>query len=230
MKLTLLTATGCRPQAWAITERWAQAQDFDGEVDWIIVDDGEEPQPITFKRDGWRTIVVRPQPYWQPGQNTQARNLAAGLKLVEKGSRLVIWEDDDYMHPAYLRTVHRWLDTHDLVGEAPARYYNIKSRRALQLKNKQHASLCCTAMKGKAIEAFARELVPGVQFIDMNLWRNFYGTKALYPTKLVVGLKGLPGRTGIGMGHKPDMRGDDDPNLLTLKDWIGEEAAAILPL
>src|SRR5690606_8566975 len=76
---TLLSATGARPEAWAICERLMARQDYAGPVRWVIVDDGPEPQPVTFQRDGWVLEVVRPEPYWQPGQNTQARNLAAGL-------------------------------------------------------------------------------------------------------------------------------------------------------
>lgn len=73
--LTLLTATGARPQAWAICERLMMAQDYSGPVRWVIVDDGKEAQPVTFERDGWTLEVIRPAPYWRQGQNTQARNL-----------------------------------------------------------------------------------------------------------------------------------------------------------
>ena len=62
--LHLLTATGARPQAWAICERLMAAQDYAGPVTWIIVDDGPEPQPVTFERAGWRLVVIRPAPLW----------------------------------------------------------------------------------------------------------------------------------------------------------------------
>ena len=62
--LTLLTATGARPQAWAILEQLMLRQTYTGPVHWIIVDDGEEAQPITFERENWRLTLVRPQPRW----------------------------------------------------------------------------------------------------------------------------------------------------------------------
>jgi hypothetical protein len=199
-------------------------QTYTGPVHWIIVDDGEEAQPITFEREGWTLTIVRPEPFWKPGQNTQARNLLAGIKRVKPSDRLVVIEDDDAYAPNYLETVNRWLDTHDLVGESYARYYNISSRRYQQLRNSSHASLCSTAMKGHALQAFERELNPGVQFIDLNLWRNFKESKALHRSNMVVGIKGQPGRGGIGMGHKPDFAGNQDSNCVILRQWLGINA------
>lgn len=222
--LTLLTATGARPQAWAILEQLMMRQTYTGPVHWIIVDDGEEAQPITFEREGWTLTLVRPNPRWKPGQNTQARNLLEGMRLVKDSARLVIIEDDDAAHPDYLCAVDRWLDRADLVGESYARYYNIATRRYRQLSNANHASLCSTAMKGSAISYFVDELRPGVQFIDINLWRNFKGAKELHRTQMVVGIKGQPGRGGIGMGHKPDFAGQVDSDGSILRQWLGTNA------
>jgi len=221
--LTLLTATGCRPESWAITEKLAMSQTYQGPVRWIIVDDGEMQQPITFKRDGWTLEVIRPQPFWKSGDNTQARNLSAGLDVIGN-ERLVIWEDDDYYAAQYLANVNKWLDTADLVGESHARYYNVKTRQSRQLSNSAHASLCSTAMKGDAINTLRNECKPGVKFIDINLWRNFDGTKKLYQTKTVVGIKGMPGRTGIGMGHRNDFVGRPDRNGAIIRSWLGNDA------
>jgi len=219
--LTLLTATGCRPHAWAICERLMLEQDFDGPVRWVIVDDGEEPQAIAFERPNWEIKVIRPATKWQPGMNTQASNLLIGLEAVDSFARLVVIEDDDTYQPEYLRAVNAWLDTHDLVGERKARYYNMHTRRYRQINNLQHASLCSTAMKGEAIKQFRAECKAGSKFIDLDLWRKFSGRKALYDTQLVVGMKGLPGRSGIGIGHKLDFRGQIDRDGSILRQWAG---------
>lgn len=219
--LTLLTATGARPEAWAICERLMAAQDYTGPVRWVIVDDGPDPQPVTFKRDGWQLVVIRPAPFWQPGQNTQARNLAKGMEAVPADSRLVIIEDDDVYRADWLSHVDRQLDRAELVGECQARYYNLALRRGRQLSNNGHASLCSTAMRGAALATFRRELKPGVQFIDVNLWRR-HPSRHLFTGGRVVGMKGLPGRGGIGMGHRNDFRGTADPDLTLLRQWIGD--------
>jgi hypothetical protein len=226
--LTLLTATGCRPKAWAICERLMWGQNYAGPVRWIIVDDGEIPQPVSFSRHNWEVKIVRPENKWQPGSNTQAANLMLGLSLVDNFARLLVIEDDDLYHPEYLTTVNDWLDTHDLVGESYARYYNIQSRAYRNLSNSVHASLCSTAMKGEAIKQFRAECKSAQQFIDLGLWKKFAGRKMLHKTKMVVGMKGLPGRMGIGMGHQSDFRGQIDRDGSILREWAGELAQLYL--
>ena len=222
--LTLLTATGCRPDAWHICQRLMERQTYEGKVHWIIVDDGEKQQPIDFDRPGWVVSIIMPTPKWKDGDNTQARNLAEGLRMVGDKDRLVIIEDDDSYHPDWLATVDDWLDKADLVGEKRARYYNVKTKKYRQLRNDMHASLCCTAMKGEAIKTFAKELKPNVKFIDINLWKRFDGSRALYDSQMVVGIKGLAGRNGIGMGHRDDFQGHVDQDGSILRQWTGTNA------
>ena len=52
--LTLLTATGARPEAWAICEQLMARQTYAGPVRWVIVDDGPVAQPVAFQRAGGR--------------------------------------------------------------------------------------------------------------------------------------------------------------------------------
>ena len=228
--LTLLTATGCRPDAWAICEKLMQAQTFAGPVRWFIVDDGKEAQPITFAREWWQLEVVRREPFWKPGQNTQALNLASGLARVKPYDRLVIVEDDDHYAPDWIETINAALDGADLAGENMARYYNVATSTGRQLNNANHASLCSTGMKGLALELFRRECKPGVQFIDVALWRNFKGAKRLFGGHRVTGIKGMPGRCGIGMGHNPDFHGTKDKDGSLLSEWIGQDAELYIGL
>jgi len=225
--LTLLTATGARPAAWALCERWMARQDYAGPVRWIIVDDGPEPQPVTFRRDGWQLVLVRPSPHWAPGQNTQARNLLKGLAAVGPDERLVIIEDDDHYAADWLTTVAAQLEHAELVGEHRARYYNVEQRRGRQLANTGHASLCSTAMRSSALRDFADACRSRPKFIDLELWRR-PRDRRLFGGHRVVGIKGLPGRGGIGMGHDPDFKGDADVSGALLRHWIGEDAEVYL--
>ncbi|MBH1591394.1 glycosyltransferase family 2 protein [Stenotrophomonas maltophilia] len=225
--LTLLTATGARPAAWALCERWMARQDYAGPVRWIIVDDGPMPQPVTFRREGWQLVLVRPSPHWAPGQNTQARNLLKGLAAVGPDDRLVIIEDDDWYAPDWLTTVAAELEHAELVGEHRARYYNVEQRRGRQLANTGHASLCSTAMRGSALQDFADACRSRPKFIDLELWRRARGRR-LFGGHRVVGIKGLPGRGGIGMGHDPDFKGEADASGALLRRWVGEDAEVYL--
>ncbi|KRD71446.1 glycosyltransferase family A protein [Lysobacter sp. Root96] len=221
--LTLLTATGARPAAWAICERLMAAQDYAGPVRWLVVDDGPEAQPIAFERAGWTVEVIRPVPIWQPGQNTQARNLLAGLAVIDDDSRLAVIEDDDWYSPDWLSHVDQQLDLAELVGERRARYYNVEFRRGRQLSNTEHASLCSSAMRGRAIAAFRAACLVRPKFIDLELWRR-HPFRFLFDGGRVVGIKGLPGRAGIGMGHRDDFTGQADRDGALLSLWVGEDA------
>ena len=221
--LTLITMTGNRPVAWALCEQFMQRQTYQGPVRWIIVDDGQEAQPITFKREGWNLEIIRPEPFWQPGQNTQTRNIRAALAVITPADRIAFIEDDDWYSPNWLSIVDEKLNEADLVGERLAFYYNIRTKQYAQLSNGSHAGLCSTGIKGQAID-FLREICKvDRQFIDIDLWKKPFGRR-LFTSKEVIGMKGLPGRGGIGMGHKPQRAFKSDISGDVLRKMIGNDA------
>lgn len=194
--LSVLTPTGARPEAFAKCVEWMQAQDYAKPVKWVIVDDGPDAMP-TPSIDGWDVLHIRPEPLWT-GQNTQARNILAGLDHVT--DRVVIVEDDDQYAPWWLSQCDAWLDKHDLAGEGQSVYVNLKTGRRMQFKNMAHASLCQTSVKGCGINALKEACQTKEKFIDIALWRSMSGV--VYPyAGGVVGIKGYPGRAGIGIGH-----------------------------
>lgn len=196
--LVVLTPTGGRPEAFAKCVEYMQDQTYPDPVRWVVVDDCD-PATEVPKVKGWSIAHVRPEPRWKPGQNTQARNLLAGLDYVAPGDRLVCIEDDDAYAPDWLERVSEWLDRDDLVGEAPSLYRHLNGREKW-MGNKNHASLCATGMKGKAIERFREVLTSGTKNIDIRLWKM---GGAIYPhAGGVIGIKGYPGRPGIGVGHR----------------------------
>lgn len=221
--IQLLTATGARPEAFALCQRWAARQTYTGQVHWIIVDDGPQPLRVERMPENWLLIVIRRAPFWQPGQNTQAANLLRGLDAINLELPLIIWEDDDWYAPDWLETVTAELARSELVGECRARYYNVALRRGRQLGNASHASLCATAMRGRAIHTFRKACERRPKFIDLDLWKS-HRSRHLFGGNRVVGIKGLPGRGGIGMGHRDDFRGEYDPDGALLRQWIGEDA------
>lgn len=226
--LTLLTATGARPATWKLCQAMMTLQDYQGEVRWVIVDDADPAQEVTFARAGWTLEVVRPEHRWKPGHNTQALNLQAGLAVIGPDESVVVIEDDDAYLPGYLSAAARWLDQYELAGEGLARYYHIPQKIWRNCNNKTHASLCSTVIRGEALHKFRQVARQEHKFIDMTLWKEFQGAKTIYPAKYVVGIKGLPGRAGIGGGHRmttrkdPNMTGVRDPNLTQLRSWLGQ--------
>ena len=193
--ITLLTPTGARPEAFSNCVKWMKAQTYQGAVRWVIVDDGPEPEQVPCI-DGWEIVIVRPTPLWS-GKNTQARNMLAGLEHCT--DMVAVIEDDDQYAPWWVERCVEWLQHDDLVGECGAVYRNLRSGNERKMNNKHHASLCQTAVKGEAVEAL-RQACRAAGHIDMALWRSRKGK--LYPYQGgVLGLKGYPGRRGIGSGH-----------------------------
>lgn len=224
--LTLITPTGGRPQAWALCQRWMATQDYDGPVHWIVVDDGPVAQCVSFARAGWELEVIRPEPLWQPGQNTQARNLLLGLDRVRGTGPVLIIEDDDHYAPTWLSTATAALEHADLVGETRARYYNVATRHWREHGNETHASLCATGVTGAAVGMLRGCCMVPTQFIDIVLWSKYPGPRQLFEGHQVTGIKGLPGREGIGIGHHQDFvrASYPDPGAEKLRAWLGGDA------
>lgn len=193
-------------------------QTYKGPVKWIVVDDGETAQPVTFHRDGWLLEVIRPEKKWKPGDNTQARNFREALSLVGSDERVAVWEDDDYYFPGWLEKVDEELKSHDLVGQGWNCYYHVRTGAIRVNDNSTHASLCASAFKGEALELFRRQCVRGPRLIDIPMWKHAPNRK-VFPGMYVVGMKGLPGRGGIAGGHAMTT---DEP--FDLKQWIGDDA------
>lgn len=217
MSITIITPTGGRPQAFALLARWVARQTYRGSIQWLCVDDVSPAMPCPPG-----VQVIYPTPLWEPGQNTQARNLLAALPHV-RHDRIAILEDDDWISPSYLETLAARLEQAPLVGEQRARYYNVGTREYHIYSNLKHSSLGQTGFRREMLPAFEEILKAGAKFLDIELFRRHRG--ALFPPSGIhVGMKGMPGRPGIGTGHRPHAGWANDKDLVTLDLWIGEDA------
>ena len=217
--LSVITCTGGRPEAFALLEGWISRQSYTGDIQWIVIDDCDPPTVPLFGQE-----VIRPVPSWKPGQITLGRNLTCALDYV-KYDKIVFCEDDEAYLPDYLKLMDQMLDTADLAGEIPARYYNVRQRMFRVLDNRNHASLCQTGMRSDLIPRLRYLCTSQSPFIDMRLWEPIPDVRyLLVPTAQVVSIKGLPGRPGIGIGHRPHGDWKKDPVLAQLRAWIGADA------
>jgi len=227
--IALITATGGRPWQFDLCQKFMKRQTYNGDVLWIIVDDcyprsTDIVQP-DFK-EKWQIVKAYPSPPWRVGQNTQGRNIEAGLDELKKYpdiETIFIIEDDDYYRPIYLeRMMSNW-SACKILGETKTIYYNPITRRYAVNPNTGYASLFQTA--------FSRELIPllkavkGNRFIDGALWKVATDKKLFHENDLAIGIKGLPGRAGIGAGHSNSYYGMiPDIEMKFLKSKIGDDA------
>lgn len=228
--LTLLTTTGCRPEAFNLCQKYMLNQTYQGKVKWVIVDDGEIPQPINFKRDNWTLEIIRPQPYWRKGQNTQHRNFLAGLEVISDDEKVLIIEDDDIYLSGWLdKVVSEFeLSGKELIGQSQNKYYNVVTGEITQHDNDKHSSLCSSAVRGEALKAFRHHTKQGWKLIDLMLWRH-HNSKHLFKSDMVIGVKAMAGRAGIAGGHlvnQQNFKNSTYDNDDTLKSWVGDYADA----
>lgn len=201
--LTVLTPTGNRQQSFLKCHEYLMSQTYNGPLRWIVVDDGAVPTIVPQLGGRGELVIVRPAAHWEDGQNTLARNILAGLEFFSGGG-LVIMEDDDQYAPWWLDTCEQWLASHALVGEKESLYVHQRTGRATNMNNQQHASLCSTALRDEAVNTLIDVCRTHATGIDMALWKRSPKISKLYAPEPrgVTGIKGGPGRAGIGVGHR----------------------------
>lgn len=232
--IALITPTGARAKQFMHCRQWMKKQTYTGEVLWIIVDDA---LPVTTDcvtdefRENWKIVKLYPRPQWMQGQNTQSRNILAGINYLKQNytketiQAIFIIEDDDYYKPIYLTEMVKRLGNYEAIGETRTIYYNVIWRRFIANANTIHSSLFQTALSWDGIPALLGSLKD--KFIDARFWRLVKNKYLFSAGNLAIGIKGLPGRAGIGAGHQKNYAMHPDMNLVHLKKLIGNEDAEI---
>jgi hypothetical protein len=222
-ELTVITATGDRPLTLAMGRWWLLRQSL-LPAQWIIVDDGREPLPpgLRFAAD---YVYRQPEPH-ESGQ-TLTKNLLAVLSRV-RYPKIAFLEDDDWYHADYLRAMNRVLDLYDLVGQGEAVYYHYPTAMWYRHPNLRHASLAQTAFTAEVLPLFT-EICQQAEnaFVDLPLWKRLPAKRRVLPGSppLSIGMKGLPGRRGLGFGHVPDGKFLPDVGGQFLRRQIGDDCA-----
>lgn len=228
--IALITPTGGRPDQFSLCSKWMNNQTYEGDVVWVIVDDCI---PITTKlketKENWIILHEHPRPLWKPGQNSQARNISVGIiKLLlhfpkNQIDAIFIIEDDDYYSPEYLERMVPRIKGYWAVGEKNSMYYNVMYRKYQVNRNTQHSSLFQTAFTWEALPLF--EACYSEKYIDLMFWRHLPPGKGLLfdQEMLSIGMKGMPGRGGIGAGHGKYNCFNDDSDLNYLKSLIRDD-------
>jgi hypothetical protein len=229
--IALVTPSGMRPDQFRLCAAWMHRQDYAGEVLWVIVDDGLSVTTNNVQpgfRDNWTILKVYPRPAWQ-GTNTQGRNIQAGIIAMlnhpdnYKINAIFIIEDDDYYKANYLSEMVKRMGTYDLIGETNTIYYNVQWRLHCDNNNKQHSSLFQTAFSPALVPLFLTCM--NQKFIDADIWAKCKNKLLFHAGTLSVGIKGMPGRGGIGAGHTRNMAFSPDPSMNYLITQIGNDDA-----
>ena len=216
--ITLITATGGRPEAFALCESMIAKQTYKGPMQWIVVDDCVPPTKCTLKQE----YYVGPK-QWREGINTHRLNLDHIIPKIQ-GNYIFIIEDDDYYAPTYIQTHLELLKQAHIVGESKSKYFNIKVPGWKIMPNLKHSSLAQTSFRKSLLPTFEKAVNSGHLYFDVTLWDKAHEQSIpsllVMDLNLCIGMKGLPGREGITGSH----RSRDftyDSKMEVLKSWIG---------
>lgn len=229
--IVLITPTGARPRQIKLCAEYMHRQTYKGQVIWIVVDDAV-PSTTSFIRDdfrtGWQIININPHPSWQHGQNTQGRNIRAGIEAIRRVCNIqeveavFIIEDDDYYKPQYIEVMVDKLRGYDIAGEMLTVYYNVTLHCWLRNANRRWSSLFQTAFHPRIIPVL--EQLYAEKFIDCVLFQALTNKNLFEAGDLAIGIKGQRGRDGIGAGHRPLPHYEPDPSGMMLFAFIGNDA------
>ncbi len=238
--VTVITCTGDRPEAFALCRKWIEHQTVQS-FQWIVVDDGK----TKMKGIPDNCDYVRRAPKKNDPKHTLLLNLKEGLKRV-KGDRVLFFEDDEYYAPGYIEAMCNRLWDYEVVGIGRSKYYHLRGGWSID-HNLNHASLAETGFRASFIDKVLSLCDGRDMFLDIRLWKILNGDIAPkcdahdmterervtrdrrgmifddYEKCLYVGIKGMPGRPGIGTGGHKFGGYTVDADFSTLKKWIGED-------
>lgn len=225
-EVTLITPTSDRPAAFKLCERWMRRAiaAYGRPVQWIVADDGVTPAPCTMQQRHLRRLkAVRPA-------ESFVSNLTIALQAAV-GEKILFIEDDDWYSAEYLVSMIGTLDDADIAGEARARYYNLQTRTYKLMGNTEHASLCQTGIRRVLVPWMLQHLqMRRRTSIDVHMWRSgatSYRRRLAVQTRLSVGMKGLPGTSGLGHGHRMTRGLGRDLTGSVLAAWTNTDDAGV---
>jgi hypothetical protein len=223
-RLTVVTPTADRPVAFALCERWMARQTRQPD-EWIVADGGQTPVVCT---GGQRHLHQRSG----LGVVNFLANVRRGVEAAT-GDLIAIVEDDDWYDARHLEVVIGQLTPGVLAaGDDTQRYYHLPHRAWKRFPN-IGACLCQTVFRREALPVFLHALSEAEDVrhygIDGRFWSRLPRQQtSLVRTETVLGIKGLPGREGLGIGHRPRLHDwTNDPQMRQLTAWIGPADAAI---
>ncbi|MGR9107779.1 MAG: glycosyltransferase family A protein [Gammaproteobacteria bacterium] len=225
MKLQVITPTADQPTGIALLEEFMAGQTIQPD-EWIVMDDGNVPAMLTM---GQRHIVRKRR---HEGGASLAANILSAVEYLD-GDIIAIMEHDDFYQKNHLETaVKRLKETNCwATGSYVQRYYYLPGRQFIIMRNIGSA-LCNTTFRGDLVlylqDAAMRAFRAKAIGVDRLFWeripKKFWDSNG---TTTMVGIKGLPGRAGLGMGHRPNKKRNwmNDPKGEQLRKWVGDEYA-----
>lgn len=225
------TATADQPIGMKLLESYLKRQTLFGRLLWIVSDDGDEPCHLKDTAPPWCMYIRRKRETDIEPAESMRQNMETILRVIPRGARYIAWfEHDDWYRKDHLEKSIEELDrsNSEATGDPWQRYYCVR-RRIWALYRNKGSCFCQTVHRpsllkyvDEAIELSRKNKSIGG---DFRFWKLIAKegpeVYSLQDFQTVVGIKGLPGRRGLGVGHQDGFSGESDPNMIQLQHWIG---------
>jgi len=258
--ITAITPTGDRPLAFSLCRRWMEGQTlkpdqwivvddgkkpmapFDG-IDYIRREPLPSDPKFTLAENlkaaiphvkGDQILIIEDDEYYAP-RYVEEMIKRFGVQRVPMYSSNPYVRAKQIQHYSRTKTEapKRSINV-KVVGIGKSKYYHLPSGGYRVIGNMGHASLAQTAISKSFLPILQEMLIPGKLYIDIEIWRRANiersGFLFLDTTPLYVGIKGLPGRPGIGKGHDKRIYRACDVGRKVLRQWIPQDYQVYLDL
>jgi hypothetical protein len=223
--ITVITPTGDRQLALDRCYYYIARQTIQPNQ-WIIADDSKVPHDHHF----FELPLIKhiPRDYPEHKAISFTSNILSMIDHIEY-DKIIVFEDDDWYHESYIDIMLRRLEGCVIAGEPKAVYYNIRKRKYRVNGNTDRASFCQTAFKAQLLCKLKKycKIRKNSAFVDQRLWthcrENKLPFKLFQDGRYCIGIKGMPGRKGIGIGHRPGGSYQSDPKWNKLREFIGHK-------
>jgi len=226
--IVIVTCTGDRPEALSLLAYYISRQTYQGDIYWVISDDGVKESKVGVRRDNIEIKHTHITPC--PGTFTLRNNLRNAFLYLANGDIIFFMEDDDWYHPDYIEYMLSQLGQNDLIGLNGFPYYNVYYRCFGLRQPVVGAAMGTSVCRQSIVWELQAVLDEGDDCIDTRLWERLEGRTDIPHTTVdnpgvFVGIKGMPGRPGWMSWHRQDNPGQRDINLSLLERWTGMKDA-----
>jgi len=258
--ITAITPTGDRPLAFSLCRRWMEGQTqkpdqwivvddgkkpmkpFDG-IDYVRRDPLPSDPKFTLAENlkaaiphikGDQILIIEDDEYYAPRYiEEMIKHFGVHRIPVYSLNPYVRTKQTQRYSPAKIEALKRPMDI-KVVGIGRSRYYHLPSGGYRIIGNMGHASLAQTAISKPFLPLLQRILMPGKLYIDFEIWKRANVDRSgfifLDKDPLYVGIKGLPGRAGIGQGHNRGIYKQIDAGRKVLRQWIPKDYQVYLDI
>jgi hypothetical protein len=157
-KISVITCTGDRPEAFRLCQKWVARQTIDYHQ-WIVVDDGKE----ALREIPMNCTYIRRVPQKDDPPHTLCLNMREAFNHV-KHEKVIIIEDDDWYSSNYMYIMSSLLDNYHMVGVGSLVFYHVQLPGYSVRKTSRQPALYQTA--------FRSEVIPFVQHVCQNSYKH----------------------------------------------------------